>query len=87
MAIVNFRRRDLPYYSATLNPAVFKKLSKPLRVQLRDAQGNLHIVQIDYLSPDTIGDRNILVHTVPSRPTGRETPIIRLSNYHEGERV
>ncbi|UZM91852.1 hypothetical protein [Pseudomonas putida] len=87
LAIVNFRRRDLPYYSATLNPAVFKKLSKPLRVQLRDAQGNLHIVQIDYLSPDTIGDRNILVHTVPSRPTGRETPIIRLSNYHEGERV
>ncbi|MFP3534350.1 hypothetical protein SB763_33905, partial [Burkholderia sp. SIMBA_042] len=79
LAIVNFRRRDLSYGEATNNKAVFEKLSKPLFVQLRDAHANLHIVQIDYLPADTIGDRNILVHTVPWRPTGRQTSIVRLS--------
>jgi len=87
LAIVNFRRRDLSYGEATNNKAVFEKLSKPLFVQLRDAHANLHIVQIDYLPADTIGDRNILVHTVPWRPTGRQTSIVRLSNYQEGEHV
>lgn len=87
LAIVNFRRRDLPRYVAAPHKALFEKLSKPLYVQLRDAHANLHIVQIDYLPADTIGDRNILVHTVPLRPTGRQTSIARLSNYQEGEHV
>jgi len=87
LAIVNFRRRDLPLYVGALPKALFEKLSKPLFVQLRDAHANLHIVQIDYLPADTIGDRNILVHTVPLRPTGRQTSIVRLSNYQEGEHV
>ncbi|MGJ7549405.1 hypothetical protein [Pseudomonas alloputida] len=66
---------------------VLSKLSKPLRVQLRDAQGHLHVVQLDYLPSTTIGDRNVLVHSVPSRPAAGDDSIIRLVNFNAGESV
>ncbi|WHH52294.1 hypothetical protein QFA96_08100 [Pseudomonas sp. Ap32] len=83
LTIANFRNYRVVFGSICSRPA-FKKLSKPLRVQLRDAQGNLHLVQIDYLAPDTIGDRNVLVHSVPARPTASDGSIIRLSNHEQG---
>lgn len=85
LVIANFRNigheqkyaRDLP---------AFKKMSKPLRVQLRDARGNLHVIQIDYLSADTMGHRNVLVHSVPSRPVAGENKTIRLTDRSVGEK-
>jgi len=62
----------------------FAKMSKPLRVQLRDARGNLHLIQIDYLPADIIGDRNVLVHSVPSRPFAENSTTIRLTDQSAG---
>ncbi|MGX1017617.1 hypothetical protein AB7M33_000293 [Pseudomonas sp. Y3 TE3536] len=83
LVIANFRNWNRSLSNARGLEA-FTKMSKALRVQLRDARGNLHLVQIDYLPADTIGDRNVLVHSVPSRPTAENSMTIRLTDRNSG---
>jgi len=83
LVIANFRNRTSRLGRVRNRPS-FERLSRPLLVDLRDEQGNLHSIQIDYLPADTIGDRNVLVHSVPSRPTSGDTSIIRLTNHDKG---
>lgn len=83
LVIANFRNRTSQLGKARNRPS-FERLSRPLLVDLRDEQGNLHSIQIDYLPADTIGDRNVLVHSVPSRPTSGDTSIIRLTHHDKG---
>ncbi|MFJ4443665.1 hypothetical protein ACIPZ8_16420 [Pseudomonas sp. NPDC089422] len=86
LVIANYRNMNR-YLDDVSWRYVLSKLSKPLRVQLRDAQGNVHVVQVDYLPSTTIGSRNVLVHSVPSRPTAGDDSIIRLVNFNAGESV
>lgn len=79
LVIANFRNMNR-YLGQVREMEEFKKMSKPLRVQLRDEKGNVHLLQIDYLSADTIGDRNVLVHSVPSRPSAGAGSIVRLND-------
>jgi len=83
LVIANFRNWNRELRDARDLDA-FKKMSEPLRVQLRDARGNVHVIQIDYLSPDTIGDRNVLVHSVPTRTYAEGSTTIRLTDRNPG---
>ncbi|MBS3186323.1 hypothetical protein ACLPJF_08345 [Pseudomonas vlassakiae] len=82
LLIANFRNRDRRL-DAVRDLDEYAKMSKPLRVRLRDSKGNEHVVQLDYLPRSIIGDRNVLVHSVPSRPSGQSN-VIRLTNRLEG---
>lgn len=82
LVIVNYRDRNRELGDAR-GLADFTRMSKPLRIRLRDNKGQEHVIQIDYLPVGTIGDRNVLVHSVPSRPSGQGTTI-RLANPNEG---
>jgi len=83
LVIANFRNWNRSLKDAR-DLEAFAKMSKPLRVQLRDARGNLHLIQIDYLPADIIGDRNVLVHSVPSRPFAENSTTIRLTDQSAG---
>ena len=85
--LVIANHRNMNRELGEVDPNVLSKLSKPLRVQLHDALGHVHVVQLDYLPSTTIGDRNVLVHSVPSRPTAGDDSIIRLGNLNAGESV
>ncbi|WP_085675520.1 MULTISPECIES: hypothetical protein [unclassified Pseudomonas] len=85
LVIANYRNMNRKLRE--VDSTALSKLTKPLRVQLRDAQGNVHVVQLDYLPSATIGDRNVLVHSVPSRPTAGDDSIIRLVNFNAGKSV
>lgn len=82
LLIANFRNRNRRL-DAARDLDGYTKMSKPLRVRLLDSKGNEHLVQLDYLAPSIIGDRNVLVHSVPSRPSGQGN-LIHLTNRIEG---
>ncbi|QXH48400.1 hypothetical protein KSS93_10985 [Pseudomonas xanthosomatis] len=83
LVIANYRNTNRRL-DAVRGSQAYKNMSQPLLIRLRDHRANEHLIQIDYLPEGTIGDRNVLVHTVPSRPSAQgNATIVRFSDSEE----
>ncbi|WP_369990426.1 hypothetical protein [Pseudomonas xanthosomatis] len=83
LVIVNYRNTNRRL-DAVRGSQAYTNMSQPLLIRLRDHRANEHLIQIDYLPFGIIGDRNVLVHTVPSRPSAQgNATIVRISDSEE----
>ena len=83
LVIVNYRNTNLRL-DKVWNTQAYTNMSQPMLIRLRDNRANEHLLQIDYLPSGTTGDRNVLVHSVPSRPSAQgNATIVRISDSEE----